>query len=148
MGESHASLDATPDGDSLAELLAKAEAMPLDPTLQGEAIPSDKLALWGLDVADEAGRIDLNSASPQVIANVLGWQTRLSEVLAQRATSAQIASPGNLNPDGGVLVVEQGESCGLVLEHNCQWDSGLAFFAWDMFCCSSLASASARLYLK
>ncbi len=107
LGESHTSMDATPDGDSLAELLAKAQASPveaMEDAVAQAATDASTLALWGLDVADEAGRIDLNSASPQVIANVLGWQTRLGEVLGQKSTSAQIASPGNLNPKGGVVL--------------------------------------------
>ncbi len=106
LGESHSSMDSTPDGDSLVELLAKAQALPVE--AMEDAVDSDvgeeSLALWGLDVTDEAGRIDINSASPHVIANVLGWQTRLGEVLGDKSTSAQIASPGNLNPEGGVVL--------------------------------------------
>ncbi|MFT4647891.1 MAG: hypothetical protein ACI9X4_001106, partial [Glaciecola sp.] len=107
LGESHRSMDATPDGDSLAELLAKAQAVPLE-AAQSQTEPTvgdGPRALWGMDVSDEAGLIDINSASPQVIANVLGWHTRLGEVLGQASKVAQIASPGALNPEGGVLIV-------------------------------------------
>lgn len=95
LGESHPSLDRTPDGDSYEELLGRVEDWKL---------PSDGTLLWGVHVSDESGRIDLNSASVGVLANVLGWQTRLAEVLSGDAEEAQISGPGLLQPEGGVLV--------------------------------------------
>ena len=95
LGQSHPALDATPDSDSYQELLGAAQSFEL---------PGDGTLLWGVQVSDESGRIDLNSASPGVLANVLGWQTRLSEVLPGRADEARVSDAGRLHPEGGVLI--------------------------------------------
>ena len=95
LGQSHPALDATPDSDSYEELMGSAS------TSGGTGMGG---VLWGVAIEDESARIDLNSASPQVLANLLGWQTRLAEVLSKDAKEAQVSEVGKLAPEGGVVV--------------------------------------------
>jgi hypothetical protein len=68
LGESHSALDVTPDFDSLAELRLGnrfADPLFLDPN-------DPRGVMFDLEVHDVSGRIDLNSAPPQVVANAIG----------------------------------------------------------------------------
>ncbi|MEZ6021175.1 MAG: hypothetical protein R3F17_14085 [Planctomycetota bacterium] len=94
LGKTHPALDATPDSDSLDELTAPLRDLGGQP---GQA-------QWGIGLEDESGRIDLGSASPGVLANLLGWQTRLVEVIDAGATEAAVDDPGTLDPEGGVVI--------------------------------------------
>ena len=77
LGASHPSVDATPHADSIEELELRND-LPADfagPAREGGG------AAWDLEVQDLAGTIDLDSATPQVIANMLGLATRLVKPL-------------------------------------------------------------------
>lgn len=68
----HPALDATPYADGPDELL-------LDALLGEErAALDDRGTMWDLEVEDLAGRIDLNTASPGVFANLVGLVTHTS----------------------------------------------------------------------
>ena len=68
LGASHSALDATPDFDSLDELR-------IDNRFAGDGFVNandSKGVMFDLEAHDVSGRIDLNSAPPQVIANATG----------------------------------------------------------------------------
>ena len=71
LGASHPSLDKTPWWDSLDEVY-------VDNAFDSDFLDANDARglMWDLEVEDLSGRIDLDSASPQVIANLLGVVTR------------------------------------------------------------------------
>jgi hypothetical protein len=99
LGQSHPSRDTTPDSDSAEELFVDNE---FDPSFWNPSDP--KSAMWDLESTDLAGRIDLNSASPHVVANLFGGATRLSEECEVRATQVQVASAEGFPPQGFVWI--------------------------------------------
>ena len=62
--------------------------------------------MWDLDVEDVAGRIDLASASPMVLANALGLSTRLTEVVDEKDRTLPARTAAGFDPEGGDLWVE------------------------------------------
>lgn len=56
--------------------------------------------MWDVALEDDAGRIDLNSASPHVLANLLDLTTRFTQVVASDAKELPLASRGALAPTG------------------------------------------------
>jgi len=100
LAASHPALDTTPYFDDESELAVATEFPPgflptNDPTQP----------MWDLDAADVAARVDLASASPHVLANLLGCAARLTEVCkADDATLALSDADGFL--DEGVVLVD------------------------------------------
>lgn len=60
--------------------------------------------MWDVAALDLAGMIDLNSASPQVIGNVLGLVTRLSSVTEAEATELVVASTAGFESEGFLVI--------------------------------------------
>ena len=95
---SHPSKDITPFSDGLEELYVHND---LDPEfLYGG--PGG--ARWDVEVEDLAGRVDLDSAPPAMIANMLGLTTRLTQPLGSEDTTVHVASTTGF-PERGVLWV-------------------------------------------
>lgn len=87
--------DETPYWDDLDELDVRA------------AFPEEFLnaqdptgVMWDLSVDDVAGKIDLNSASPFVMANLLDMTTRLSDVLDGEMTEIAVPRAPGFEPAG------------------------------------------------
>lgn len=96
---SHPALDATPYFDDLTELGVPIEA------LDGFPDPTDPNGVaWGAEAVDVAGFIDLNSASPQVLANLLGGVARLAKPVNSGDSDIPVTSPDAF-PDGSVIAV-------------------------------------------
>ncbi len=99
LSRSHPGLDATRDWDSLEELFV------------GNEFPEGFLdardptgVLWDVESEDLAGRIDLDTAPPQVFANLLGLATRLVAPVTGEDTEFSLASPGFLPESGFVWI--------------------------------------------
>lgn len=86
LGRSHEALDRTRFSDGLEELSPRPESVEVRP-------PHDDAtgAMWSYEVRDHAGLIDFDSASPQVLANLLGQATYLTARLPATATEAEVA---------------------------------------------------------
>lgn len=97
---SHGSLevDPTPDWDSREELSAD-NRFPeefLDPT-------DPRGTTWDLEVEDLTGRIDLASAGPGVIANLLGVTGRFLAAVGPTDVELEVSPMAGLRPSGFVL---------------------------------------------
>ena len=97
LGPSFPGADKTPYYDSLDEIRVKNAFDPafLDPN-------DEKGLLWNVESRDVAGEIDLNSAPPQVFANLMGLSTRLSRAIQPEEKEVPLASVSNLEPAGVV----------------------------------------------
>ncbi len=95
LGASHPAVDTTLDWDSLDELTVDTR---FDPGFLDAHDPNG--VMWDLDVTDEAGRIDLNSAGPHVIANVLGLSTLLTDVVEPADVTLSVSSTAGFGPEG------------------------------------------------
>lgn len=96
LGASHPALDSTPYYDSLDELHVDndfADKAFLDPS-------DPKGAMFDLDVHDVSGRIDLNSAPPQVIANLIGGAALTVGSVEPDATEIHVSSTAGFLPKG------------------------------------------------
>ncbi|MFT5151518.1 MAG: hypothetical protein ACI841_001505, partial [Planctomycetota bacterium] len=58
---------------------------------------------WDLDVTDIASYIDLSSASPQVIANLLGMVALLPKKVGAKDSKIPLSAQGNFAEDGGMV---------------------------------------------
>jgi len=96
LGDSHPSEDGSPYWDSLEEVQVANEfdEQFLDASDEGGL-------MWDLEVMDLAGRIDLDSASPQVIANLLDMTTFLTRPLEKEADEIKIGGLRSLVPEDG-----------------------------------------------
>ncbi|MDP6539163.1 MAG: hypothetical protein QF903_00615 [Planctomycetota bacterium] len=95
----HFSLDASPWADSIDEITVTNEFAPdfLD--------ASDATGvMWDLEVADIAGRIDLDSAPPQVLANMIGASSRLVQPVTDEDEEIPLASVSGFADSGFVWV--------------------------------------------
>ena len=95
LSASHPALDPTPSFDSEDELAVRPEfdaefLEPLDPTG----------VMWDLDVEDDAGRVDLNSASPHVLANLIDGAARLTALMTDKSTTVELNGTGGFLPQG------------------------------------------------
>ena len=90
--------DETPFYDGLDELRVPVD---FDPEFLNATDPNG--VMWDLEVADVAGFIDLNSASPMVVANVLDMTTRLSDVVDGQAGALPARAGDGFEPEGGYL---------------------------------------------
>jgi type II secretory pathway pseudopilin PulG len=97
LGPSYPGADKTPYYDSLDEIRVRNEFDPafLDPS-------DEKGLLWNVESRDVAGEIDLNSAPPQVFANLMGLSTRLSRAIQPEEKEVPLASTANFEPAGVV----------------------------------------------
>ncbi|MDG1049479.1 MAG: hypothetical protein P8R46_04660, partial [Planctomycetota bacterium] len=102
LDETHPALDPTPYYDGLDELDVTMEfpVEVLDP-----ADPNG--VAFGLSVVDVAGLVDLNSASPQVLGNLLGQVARLGAPTSGGGDSLNLAGGGGFDP--GTVVSVGGE---------------------------------------
>ncbi|MDA1264595.1 MAG: hypothetical protein O2816_05905, partial [Planctomycetota bacterium] len=107
--------DETQFWDSLDELKVEID---FDPEFVNATDP--KGIMWDLDVRDISGLIDLNSAGPQMLANVLGLTTRLTEVIDGEASSLPVASDAGFAPEGGFVWVR-----GELIRYGKSGDEGL-----------------------
>ena len=95
LAASHPGLDRTPTFDSMEEI----EVTSRFPAGFLDASDPNGV-MWDLEVEDVAGRIDLNSASPHVLANLLDGVARLSALAEAEATVFQVGSTAGFPPTG------------------------------------------------
>ncbi len=97
LSPSHPALDRTPYSDSEQEL-SVGNRFP-----EGFLDPNDpKGVMWDLEVEDLAGRIDLNSAPPQVFANLFGCVARLTEEVLEKSKELPVNSSAGFLSEGVV----------------------------------------------
>lgn len=100
LGDSHPAVDATPYFDGADELSVD-NAFP-----EGFWNASDPNGvMWDVDVHDVAARIDLNSASPQVFANMMKAGGRLTENVTAKDARLPISGSRDLDPQGFVVIL-------------------------------------------
>jgi uncharacterized membrane protein YgcG len=97
LGATHPAQDTTPYWDSLDEIKVDNR---FDPRFLDANDPHG--VMWDLDVEDVAGKIDLNSASPHVIANLMGASARFADVIAKDAKKISVSSTSGLLASGFV----------------------------------------------
>lgn len=95
----HPALDATPSADGLSEYPS---SVSLPPDLKG-LTEDDRVRLGG-EVYDLQRRIDLDTATPLLLANLIGTACRLGEDLDKEASSMVLDDGGALPEQGFVLV--------------------------------------------
>ena len=100
LGASHPSIDRTPYFDSLAEL--ETDPQP-DPSFLDPRDPRG--AMWDVELDDLAGRIDLASAPPQVIANLAGASSRFSQPIDPDSKELALSSTSGFEPQGYAWVL-------------------------------------------
>lgn len=96
----HSAVDSTPYWDSEAELM-------VDNALDPDFINANNSrgVMWDLETRDLSGMIDLGSASPGVIANLIGQHTWLAQAIAPDDSSLGTVSTRGF-PESGFLWVE------------------------------------------
>ncbi len=99
LGGSHPAVDSTPYFDDYEEL---SELAPPDPKFLNAHDESG--TMWDASISDVAAEIDLNSAPPQLIANLLGAATRTTAVLKPDATEISVSSTWGFAPSGYLWV--------------------------------------------
>ena len=99
LSRSHASLDKTPDSDSLDEMQVRTRFDADFLNAQNEGGPS-----FDLEVADVAGMLDLESVPPQVLANLWGLETRLPRAVTSDESEVPLVSIRGLDPKGIVVI--------------------------------------------
>ncbi len=97
LGESHSGLDQTPYFDSLEEVAVDNR---FDPAFLDAS--DEKGLMWDVDRQDVAGEIDLGSAPPQMIANLMGVSTRFARAIKPDEKELPLASTAGLEPAGVV----------------------------------------------
>ncbi len=123
LSSSHLALDKTPYHDSLEELDVE-NRFPA-----GFLDPNDPTGvMWDLEVEDVAGRIDLNSASPHVIANLFGSVARLVEEVVERSEELPVNSTSGFLAQGVVWLsaTDAGRELVAYAEHDATRFQGLA----------------------
>ena len=96
LAATHRAWDSTPFSDSAAELAVRNDLDPEFADMNG--------ARWDLDVEDLSGRIDLDTAPPALIANLLGTATRLTAFMNEADERLEVSSTRGF-PEAGVLWV-------------------------------------------
>ena len=93
--ETHPAVDATPDADSQAEIEV---SNGFDPEFLN---PRDSHGvMWGLDVHDVAGRIDINSVPPQLIGNLIGGIAQVLDTVEPDSTEITVNTTEGFLPVG------------------------------------------------
>ena len=99
LARSHPGVDDTPYYDTLDEVTVRSE-------LDGEFI--DRLdtegLMWEVVAEDLSGRIDLSSAGPQLVANVIDGATRVTAPVDPKAKSLPVSSTYGFPPTGFLWV--------------------------------------------
>ncbi len=102
LSASHPALDPTPYFDGLDELTVTAR------------FPADFLAtddpsqvMWDLEAEDVAARVDLSSASPHVLANLIGGAARLAAACKPTDQALELGSTAGFLPEGVVYVGDE-----------------------------------------
>ena len=95
LGASHPAVDDTPWSDSEDELAVDNR---FDPAFLDANDPEG--VMWDVEVGDVSGTIDLQSASPLVLANLVGGVTRLAAPLERGAKEVTVASTAGFDPEG------------------------------------------------
>jgi len=99
LGESHPGVDRSPYFDSLEEVAVDNR---FDPDFLD---PNDESGLmWDLERIDVAAQVDLNSAPPQMFANLMGLSTRLSRAIKADEKEIPLGSTMGFDPAGIVWV--------------------------------------------
>jgi hypothetical protein len=105
LSTSHPALDETPTFDDLREVTVTNE-FPGDFLDAGN--PRD--VMWDLDVEDMAGRVDLDSAPPQMLANLMGCVARTTAIVSAESPTLPVHSTEGFLPEGVVWI--EGELVG------------------------------------
>jgi hypothetical protein len=97
LGSSHPGIDETPYFDSEEELA-------VDNAFDEDFLDANDThgVMWDVDVEDLAGRVDLNSASPQVIANLVDGVARLTTRVLETDTQLSVSSTSGFADAGFV----------------------------------------------
>lgn len=96
---SHFGIDETAYSDSLDELKVS-NRFP-----DGLLNASDHIGvMWDVEVTDIAGMVDLSSAPPQLISNLMGTTTRITRPVEADDKALPIASSVGLSPQGVIVV--------------------------------------------
>ncbi len=99
LGASHPGVDTTPYFDDEREL----EVTNRFP--EGFLATRDpRDVMWDLEVEDVAARIDLGSASPHVLANLIGGVARLTNTVERESESFDVHSTEGFLPQGALLL--------------------------------------------
>lgn len=99
---SHPALDPTPYFDDLEELTVTS-TFP-----EGFLATRDpRQVMWTAEAEDLAGRIDLASASPHVLANLIGGVARLTEACKESDTALALSGTEGFLPEGVVFVDQE-----------------------------------------
>lgn len=96
---SHPALDSTPYFDTEEELEVRSR---FPAGFLQAADPAGQM--WQAQANDLSGRIDLNSAPPQVFANLMGISTRLTAPLEPNSKELPLSSVNGLDPTGYVWI--------------------------------------------
>ena len=99
LGDSHPSIDLTPYWDDAEEVTRLPE---LEPAFFDAA--NDFGLMWRAEVTDLASKADLNSAPPQLIANLLGSSSRLVEPMKEGDTELSVSSTAGFPAQGFVWI--------------------------------------------
>lgn len=99
LGESHAGLDRTPYFDDEQEIEVDNR---FDPDFLQPNDPGG--LMWDLEREDVAGKIDLNSAPPQLVANLMGATSRFVRAVLAEQSELPTSSMAGFDPTGVVWV--------------------------------------------
>ena len=99
LGGSHLARDRTPFWDDLDELT-------VDGNFDSDFwnVHDPRGVMWGAQVRDVSGRIDLNSAGPHVLANILGTATRLVRPVKDGDKEFSVSSTQGFDAEGMLYV--------------------------------------------
>ncbi|MFN0007718.1 MAG: hypothetical protein ACKVXR_07405 [Planctomycetota bacterium] len=99
LGESHAGFDRTPYFD-------EEEEIEVDNRFDREFYDANDPGglMWDVECEDVAGKIDLNSAPPQLVANLMGATSRFVRAVQAEDTELPTASMAGFDPTGVVWV--------------------------------------------
>jgi len=92
------SLDATPEVDTVDEIAPSLDALPFETS-------NSRGLLWSARVEDEQGKINLNTASPFLMGNVLGV-ARTTGPVAADADTIPVDDPSAFAPEGGIVWID------------------------------------------
>jgi hypothetical protein len=102
LSASHPALDRTPYFDDLEELTVTSRFP------EGFLATSDPTqTMWGLAAEDVAARVDLASASPHVLANLIGGTARLADACKDKDTALALSGTEGLLAEGVVLLDDE-----------------------------------------
>jgi len=102
LAASHPALDSTPFHDDAEELHVAADFP------EGFLTPDDPSGpMWEVEARDVAGKIDLASASPHVLANLIGGAARLTRLMKAEEAELELSDPDGFLEEGAVYVEQE-----------------------------------------